>query len=362
MMMGFDTIGEMKTQRLVVGISGSSGAVLGIRLLEVLRPTAIETHLILSPSAHITIEEETHWKPQDVLALADVHYNSADLAAPVASGSFDTLGMVIIPCSIKSLSAVANSYSADLLARAADVTLKEGRRLVLVVREAPLHAGHVRLMEQAAHAGAVLFPPVPAFYTHPQSVDEIVDNIVGRVLRRIGIENDRYGQWQGRESGLAKPGKAVEEQPAGPVPLNQIADLWSLPAMTLATAGPDGTPHAAPVYFAAGEDHMLYFFSEAGSQHSLDLNGDTRAAASIYPLVDDWQKIRGLQMRGKVTALPRGKTWDAAWEIYRRKFPFVNAMENVIEKNTLHEFRLDWIRLVDNRLGFGYKEEWMRDP
>ena len=172
---------------------------LGIRLLEALRPTPIQTHLIVTQSARLTIAQETGLGLTSVFALADAHYDPDDMSAPLASGSFRTRGMVVIPCSIKSLSAVANSYSAGLLSRAADVTLKEGRPLVLVVREAPLHAGHIRLMDLAVRAGAVIFPPVPAFYTRPQTVDEIVDNIVGRVLSRLGIENDLYREWQGPE-------------------------------------------------------------------------------------------------------------------------------------------------------------------
>lgn len=184
-------------QRLVVGISGASGVILGIRMLEVLRSMAVETHLILSSAARVTIAQETDWKVSEVLALAGVSYNPADIGAAIASGSFPTLGMVIVPCSIKSLSAVANSYSDDLMARAADVTLKEGRPLILVVRETPLHAGHLRLMRLASEAGAVIFPPVPAFYARPKSVDDLVNQTVGRILARIGIENDWYLKWQG---------------------------------------------------------------------------------------------------------------------------------------------------------------------
>jgi flavin prenyltransferase len=190
---------EKAAKRLVVGISGSSGAILGIRLLQVLRSSDVEAHLILSDAARLTIAQETDWQPDDVLALADVHYSPDDIGAAVASGSFPTLGMVVMPCSIKTLSAVANSYTADLMARAADVTLKEGRPLVLAVREAPLHRGHLRLMNLAAEAGAVIFPPVPAFYTRPRSLDDMVDNIVGRVLARFGIETGTYYQWQGLE-------------------------------------------------------------------------------------------------------------------------------------------------------------------
>jgi len=157
----------------------------------------IETHLVLSPAARMTVAQETNWKIDDVLALADVVYRHGDIAAPIASGSFETSGMVVIPCSIKTLSAIANAYTENLLSRAADVTLKEGRPLILVVREAPLHRGHLRLMDQAAEAGAVIFPPVPAFYIRPKSIDDIVNNIVGRVLNRMGIDNKLFENWRG---------------------------------------------------------------------------------------------------------------------------------------------------------------------
>ena len=187
-------------QRLVLGISGASGAILGIRALEILRQIEeIETHLVISPAGKRTIAEETDWALNEVLSLADVVHNYTDIGAPLASGSFATLGMIVLPCSIKTLSAIANSYADNLLVRAADVTLKEGRPLILAVRETPLHRGHLRLMDQAAEAGAVIFPPVPAFYARPQSVAEIVDNIVGRVLARVGIENEQYFKW--KESG-----------------------------------------------------------------------------------------------------------------------------------------------------------------
>lgn len=185
-----------QARRLVVGITGASGVILGIRLLEVLRPTPIETHLIVSPAARVTIAQETDWKVSDVQALASVSYNPGDIGSALASGSYTTLGMVVVPCSIKTLSAVANSFAEDLLTRAADVTLKEGRPLLLVVRETPYHRGHLRLMNLAAEAGAVIFPPVPAFYTRPKNMDEIVNNLVGRILARLGIENDLYLRWR----------------------------------------------------------------------------------------------------------------------------------------------------------------------
>lgn len=183
--------------RLVAGITGASGVILGIRLLEVARSLGIETHLVLSPAARATIAQETDWKVSEVLSLASASYHHADIGAAIASGSFNTLGMVVIPCSIKTLSAIANSYADDLISRAADVTLKEGRPLVLVVRETPLHRGHIRLLGLAAEAGAVIFPPVPAFYAQPNSVTDIVDNTVGRVLARLGLENDQYVKWKG---------------------------------------------------------------------------------------------------------------------------------------------------------------------
>ncbi len=185
-----------QSNKLVVGISGASGVILGIRTLEVLRQTEIETHLIISPAARATIAEETDWKVSDVAALADVAYNHADIGAAIASGSVNTLGMVVIPCSIKTLSAVANSFASDLLSRAADVTLKEGRPLILVVRETPLHSGHLRLMSLATRSGGVIFPPVPAFYARPASLAEMIDDTVGRVLARLGIDNDIYSRWK----------------------------------------------------------------------------------------------------------------------------------------------------------------------
>jgi 4-hydroxy-3-polyprenylbenzoate decarboxylase len=186
------------SKRLIIGISGASGAVLGVRLLEVLAQIdTVETHLIISQAARITISDETGRSVKQVEALADVVYNPQDVGAAIASGSFPTDGMLIIPCSIKTLSAVAHCYASDLLARAADVTLKEGRPLLLVVRETPLHLGHLRLMVQAAEMGAIIFPPVPAFYARLSSMDEMVDNTVGRILARLGIDNTLFMQWQG---------------------------------------------------------------------------------------------------------------------------------------------------------------------
>jgi 4-hydroxy-3-polyprenylbenzoate decarboxylase len=181
--------------RLVVGISGSTGVLYGIRLLQVLRGTGVESHLVMTAAARKNLALETDLRPEDVEALATHVYRAGDLAAPISSGSFRTDGMVVIPCSIKTLSAVAHSYDANLLVRAADVTRKEGRRLVLVVRETPLHAGHLRLMTQLAEDGVVILPPVPAFYHRPRTIEDLVDHTVGKVLDQFGIDAGLFQRW-----------------------------------------------------------------------------------------------------------------------------------------------------------------------
>jgi flavin prenyltransferase len=193
-----DKLGKSgQSRRLIVGITGASGVVYGVRLLSALRALNIETHAIVTQPAEVTLREEMGLTVGHVRELATYAYEEGDLAASIASGSFKTQGMVVAPCSVKSLSAIANSYTHNLLVRAADVTLKEGRPLILVVRETPLHLGHLRLMVQAAEMGAVIFPPVPAFYAHPATVEAIVDQSVGRILARLGLDNDLYTVWEG---------------------------------------------------------------------------------------------------------------------------------------------------------------------
>ena len=184
--------------RLIIGISGASGVIYGIRLLEALRAAPeVETHLVLSNGGKVNIALETDWKVRDVEALADVVYADSDVAATIASGSFRTGGMIVAPCSMKTLSAIANSYAANLLVRAADVTLKENRKLVLVPRETPLHAGHLRLMREAALMGAVVAPPVPGFYARPETVDDIVNHSVGRIMDLFGLDTGLVRRWPG---------------------------------------------------------------------------------------------------------------------------------------------------------------------
>ena len=184
--------------RLTVGITGASGVIYGIRLLEMLRTLPeVESHLVVSNGGKLNIALETDWQPKAVEALADVVHSDNDLAASISSGSYRMDGMVIIPCSMKTLSAVVNSYADNLIVRAADVTLKERRRLVLVPRESPMHVGHTRLLHEAATMGAVICPPAPAFYNHPQSVDDIINHTVGRVLDLFGLDCGTVKRWQG---------------------------------------------------------------------------------------------------------------------------------------------------------------------
>ena len=185
-------------KRIIIGISGASGVIYGIRALEHLSAMDdVETHLILSDGAVTTMSVETDYTPDQVKALADVAHSNANLAASIASGSFLTDGMAIMPCSIKTLSGVANSHADNLMVRAADVVLKESRKLVLVVREAPLHLGHLKLQVRAAQAGAVILPPVPAFYHKPQSIEDLVDHTIGRVFDQLGLDAELFRRWGG---------------------------------------------------------------------------------------------------------------------------------------------------------------------
>jgi flavin prenyltransferase len=185
-------------RRIVLAISGASGAIYGVRMAEVLSATPeVELHLIISRGAAATISYETNRSPDEVAALADAAYDETEMASALASGTFITSGMVIAPCSIRTLSSIANSANDNLVTRAADVHLKERRRLVLMVRETPLHAGHLRLMSEATAAGAVILPPVPGFYIRPTTLDEIVDHSVGKTLDLLGVDHALFQRWTG---------------------------------------------------------------------------------------------------------------------------------------------------------------------
>jgi 4-hydroxy-3-polyprenylbenzoate decarboxylase len=186
----------MTTRRIIVGISGASGIVYGVRVLEALRSAGFETHLVITRSAQVTLGYELSLKVADVQALANVNHRYDDIGASISSGSFETLGMIVAPCSIRSLSEIATGVTSSLLTRAADVVLKERRRLVLMVRETPLHLGHLRTMTQVTEMGAIIMPPVPAFYNKPESVDDIVNHSVGRVLDLFGINNTLVRRWR----------------------------------------------------------------------------------------------------------------------------------------------------------------------
>jgi len=188
---------DEKAQRLILGITGASGAIYGVRLLELLRATDIETHLIISRAGQTTLAAETNLKVAEVEALADVVHQNTDIAAACSSGSFRTLGMVIAPCSIKTMGEIATGVTPNLISRAADVALKERRRVVLMLRETPLHLGHIRSMAAVTEAGAIVYPPVPAFYAQPKSLDEMIDHTLGRVLDLFEIDIGTARRWSG---------------------------------------------------------------------------------------------------------------------------------------------------------------------
>ena len=182
-------------ERIVVGISGASGAIYGVRLIKSLRKMGIETHLVITSAGKRTLIHETNLSAKDLIGLVDFNYDPRDIGAAISSGSFRTRGMVIVPCSIKSLSEIATGVTPGLLSRAADVTLKERRPLVLAVRETPLHLGHLESMAQVCRMGGIIMPPVPAFYTRPSNIDDLVDHTVGRILDLIGIDTGLVKRW-----------------------------------------------------------------------------------------------------------------------------------------------------------------------
>jgi 4-hydroxy-3-polyprenylbenzoate decarboxylase len=186
-------------KRIIVAITGASGTVYGIRILQALKDIGVESHLVMSDSAKLTMAAETNYKPAQIEALADVVHSAKNIGASISSGSFKSLGMVIAPCSIRTLSEIASGVTSSLVSRAADVVLKERRRLVLMVRETPLHAGHLRSMSQVTECGAIVMPPVPAFYAMPKSIDEMVDHTVGRCLDLFDLDNQLANRWSGME-------------------------------------------------------------------------------------------------------------------------------------------------------------------
>jgi flavin prenyltransferase len=357
------------TERIVVGITGASGVVYGIRLLQALRARPdIETHLVVSPAAKQTIAAETDWAIKDVEALAHTVHDVHQIGATIASGSFLTRGMIVIPCSIKTLSAISNSYADDLIARAADVTLKEGRPLVLVVRETPLHLGHLRLMERAAEIGAVIFPPMPAFYNRPQTLDALIDDTVGRVLARLGLENDLFTPWSGmREAAM---GAAVETSRRDVSAAHEkfTAFLSEQTTLTLATTNADGSAHSCDVFYAQGGDSSLYLLSDPKTQHIQNILRSPRFSATVHAASRGWENIRGAQMVGVAERVSDAAERIRAFGFYVNKYPFVRQWLGspddlgraikMIGTVDLYKLRPRWWRWIDNTQGFGYKEEW----
>ena len=198
------------SKRIVIGISGASGVTYGVRLLSLLKESDYETHLVLSEAGKLNIKIETAYTPAEVEAMATHVYDQKNMAAALASGSFLTKGMVVVPCTIKTLSGIANSYNENLLVRAADVTLKEKRKLVLVVRETPLHTGHLRLMTLAAEMGAHILPPVPSFYHQPKTIEDIIDQTIGKVFDYLGIEHNLFQRWGEKERTSKNPDTSLK--------------------------------------------------------------------------------------------------------------------------------------------------------
>jgi 4-hydroxy-3-polyprenylbenzoate decarboxylase len=211
-------------KRIVVGITGATGVIYGIRLLEVLRDAGVEIHLVVTEQAKKNILIETRYTVEYVEGLAGVRHDERNLGASIASGSFKTHGTVIIPCTIKTLSGIANSYNDNLVVRAADVALKERRRLILVVRETPLHKGHLALMQAAADLGAVILPPVPAFYHAPLTIQDLVDHIVGKVLDQLDIEHSLFKRWNGTEEGSEGFGRTAARE-VSHIPYGQYSNV-----------------------------------------------------------------------------------------------------------------------------------------
>jgi len=211
---------EIRGRRIIVGITGASGVIYGVRLLKILRNLPVETHLVVSRSAELTLAYETDLKVAQLQAMADTVYAAGDVGAAIASGSFPTLGMIVAPCSIKTLSEIAAGTTTTLLTRAADVTLKERRRLVLMLRETPLHLGHIRAMLAVTEMGAVVAPPVPAFYAKPRTLEEMIDHSLGRVLDLFGLESGTVRRWGedkvGRKRAAAETERVQTAQPHHP--------------------------------------------------------------------------------------------------------------------------------------------------
>ena len=353
--------------RIVVGITGASGVIYGIRLLQMLHNSpGIETHLILSAAAEQTIVAETNWTVPEVKALAQVVYDVRQIGEAIASGSFATRGMVVIPCSVKTLSAIAHSYADNLIVRAADVTLKEGRPLILVVRETPLHLGHLRLMERAAEIGAVIFPPMPAWYGRPQTLDAVIDSTVGRVLARLGVDNQLFTRWNGIHPTTAETTAPIVTTDAR----TQLATfLAAQTTLTLATVNANGLPQACDVLYAQPEDQTsFYFLSDPKTAHAQNIQRTSCISATVHDAAHEWEKIRGVQIVGDAERIADRTARQYAFDCYIARYPFVQQWLSSVDalgRETpnvgvveLYQITPHWVRWIDNSQGFGYKEEF----
>ena len=339
------------TERIIVAISGASGVIYGIRALQVLRAMPnIETHLVVSSAAKQTIAAETNWAVKDVERSRTRCTTPREIGAAMASGSFAVRGMIVIPCSIKTLSAIANSYSADLIARAADVTLKEGRPLMLVVRETPLHLGHLRLMTRAAEIGAMIFPPVPAFYRQPQTIDEIIDDTVGRVLARIGLDNDLYRAGKNRCVAME-----LSDRVARFYRRAKHADARDDERRRLA-ARVRSVLHVR-------RRRVLFSLRSQNAAHSKPRAPSRTSSATIHGASQGWQDIRGVQIGGAAArvddlrnARARSRSTSPSTRScagFCRSVEMLGHAHEIFGVVDLYKLTPRWLRWIDNTQGFG---------
>ena len=353
-----------------MGISGASGAIYGIRLLEVLREVGeIEIHLVVSSAAKLTISLETDYSLEAVEALADRAYRPGDIAAPISSGSFKTMGMVVAPCSMKTVSGIANSYSDNLLLRAADVVLKERRRLVLLPRETPLHLGHLRLLTQVTEMGANrhaadtgLLPSAAEDRGDRGSDDQPGAGSAGYRARRRSV---RALAGSAIDSGVSE----LHQEDMSKLRPRLLAFLYQHDTMTLATIGPAGEPQAAAVFYVADDELDLYFLSDPDSRHGRNLTREPRVAATIQADGQDWQEITGLQIEGTATVVEEANEIARVAQLFAKRFDFLRELladgdavgapdlQGPLASGRFYAVRPTWIRSIDNTRGFGHKEE-----
>ena len=347
--------------RLIIGISGASGVIYGIRLLEMLKDVEdIETHLVVTNGGKLNISLETDFDLKDIEQMADVVHSDRNLGASIASGSFETTGMIIAPCSMKTLSAVVNSYAANLIVRAADVILKEKRQLIIIPRETPLHLGHTELFYKASLMGAHIVPPNPAFYNNPESIDDIINHTVGRVLDLAGVDNDVVKRWKGVQPRMSSD--SLQD-----IILRVQEFLNNHNTVSIASKNNESV-WAATVFYIADTNMNLYFLSSDKTQHISNIQTDENVAITVYKDVEDWQSIQGLQGSGRVSEVASSDR-DKILADYIKKYVFLDDLlqnpkddqeKKIAEQFSsigLYVYKPNFFRIIDNSISFGFKQE-----